>query len=42
MRVFTDEAGAPECGLAPGTYTMTIRDAASGALVASGDVALEP
>jgi hypothetical protein len=42
MRVFTDETGAPECGLAPGTYTMTIRDAASGALVASGDVALEP
>ena len=42
VRAFTDEMDAPECGLAPGSYTMTIRDAASGALVASGDVTLEP
>ena len=42
MRVFTDEMDAPECGLEPGIYTMTVRDAASGALVASGDVTLEP
>ena len=38
----TDAAGAPECGLQPGTYTLAIRDATSGVLVASGQVDLGP
>jgi hypothetical protein len=42
FRVFTSETDAPECSLAPGPYTMTIRDAVSGALVAAGDVVLGP
>lgn len=42
FHVFTSDPDAPECGLDPGPYTMTIRDASSGALVASGDVTLEP
>jgi hypothetical protein len=42
FHVVTRDRDSPECSLDPGTYTMTIRDAASGALVASGDVELQP
>jgi len=42
FRVVTAAADAPECGLAPGTYTLAIRDAASNALLASGTVELAP
>lgn len=40
FRVTTTESDAPECALDPGTYTLTIRDAASNALLASGTVEL--
>lgn len=38
FRVSSSEPEAPECGLLPGSYTLTIRDSASNALVASGTV----
>ncbi len=37
-----DAAAAPECALEPGTYTLAVRDAGSGSLVASGRVDLGP
>jgi hypothetical protein len=37
-RVTTTATDAPECSLRPGVVTMAIRDAANGALLASGDV----
>ncbi len=44
FRVTATESDAPECGLDPGSYTLTIRDAASNVLIASGivDLAAEP
>jgi hypothetical protein len=42
FRVVTTTTDAPECDLGPGTYTLTIRDAASNALLASGTVELAP
>jgi hypothetical protein len=40
FRVTTSESTAPECALAPGTWTLAIRDASDNALLASGDVVL--
>jgi hypothetical protein len=40
FRVTATGSDAPECGLDPGAYTLTIRDAASNALLASGTVEL--
>jgi hypothetical protein len=42
FRVTTTDATAPECALDAGRYTMAVRDAASNALLASGDVELAP
>ena len=42
FRVTTTDATAPECALDAGRYTMAVRDAASNALLASGDVELTP
>lgn len=42
FRVTSTDPAAPECGLAPGGYTLAIRDAVSGVLVASGSVDLAP
>jgi hypothetical protein len=42
FRVATTATAAPECALAPGSYTLAIRDAASNALIASGIVELAP
>ncbi len=42
FRVTTTDTTAPECGLEPGDYTMTLRDADSNALLASGTVELAP
>jgi hypothetical protein len=41
-RVTTTATDSPECGLDPGPYTLAIRDAASNALLASGNVELVP
>jgi hypothetical protein len=40
FRVGTTSQDAPECALDPGRYTLALRDAASNALLASGDVEL--
>ncbi len=40
FHVTTTAQDAPECALDPGRYTLAIRDAASNALLASGDVDL--
>jgi hypothetical protein len=40
FRVSTADPMAPECSLAPGTWTLAIRDASDNALLASGDVVL--
>ncbi len=40
FRVTSSEPTAPECALAPGTWTLAIRDASDNALLASGDVEL--
>lgn len=40
FHVTTSEPTAPECSLAPGTWTLAIRDASDNALLASGDVVL--
>ena len=40
FRVTSSEATAPECALAPGTWTLAIRDASDNALLASGNVEL--
>ena len=40
FRVSSSGQDAPECGLDPGSYTLTIRDAASNALIASGSIEL--
>jgi hypothetical protein len=42
FRVTTTETTGPECGLAAGEYTMTLRDALSNGLLASGTVELAP
>ena len=42
FRVTTTDASAPECALAAGEYTMTLRDALSNGLLASGTVVLAP
>jgi hypothetical protein len=42
FRVTTTETTAPECGLDAGEYTMTLRDALSNGLLASGTVVLAP
>jgi hypothetical protein len=40
LRVPASGSTQPECALAPGTYTMAIRDVAGNALLATGDVVL--
>jgi hypothetical protein len=42
FRVTTTDTTAPECGLDAGEYTMTVRDALSNGLLASGTVVLAP
>jgi hypothetical protein len=42
FRVTRTEPDAPECSLDPGEYTLTIRDAVSNVLIASGVVQLAP
>jgi hypothetical protein len=42
FRVTSTATDDPACGLVPGVYTMAVRDAANGALLASGDVELLP
>lgn len=40
FRVTSSDPTAPECALAPGTWTLAVRDTADNALLASGDVVL--
>ena len=42
VHVTTTDVTTPECALAAGDYTMALRDAASNALLASGNVELVP